>query len=68
MCEPGLTLEAELAMVPSGFISLVNGPLRSGEGKPTNPNANEDRKSIGPSSSGREVKGGACVKCLHLNP
>ena len=62
LCKIGLTLEEELAIVPSVFVPSVDESLRSSEDKLTNPDTNEDRKSVPLSSGGGIIIRGACVK------
>ena len=68
LCELGLTLERELAIVPSDFVPSVNGNPWSSEGKLTNPDANEDGKSVLLGGSGSVIIRSACVKRVYPNP
>jgi len=61
-------LEEEPAIVPSEFVPSANGNLRSNEDKLTNPDANEDRKSVPLGGGGGIIVCSACVKRVYPNP
>ena len=51
-----LTREAELAMVPSGFLGQENGSLEIDEDEHTNPDTDKNRQSILFGGSGGQIK------------